>query len=102
ALRLGWDHGPIARAVCFRNLAQANRPPAAMRQHLTEASMTLSVSRLRTMFAVLALGLTVSGCGYNTIPTYEEQAKAKWADVQNNYQRRADLIPNLVATVQGY
>ena len=37
-----------------------------------------------------------------TFPTLEEQAKAKWADVQNNYQRRADLIPNLVATVQGY
>jgi len=48
------------------------------------------------------LGLTVASCGYNTIPTYEEQAKAKLADVQNNYQRRADLIPNLVATVQGY
>ena len=46
--------------------------------------------------------MSVSGCGYNTIPTLEEQAKAKWADVQNNYQRRADLIPNLVATVQGY
>jgi len=45
---------------------------------------------------------SVSSCGYNTIPTLEEQAKAKWADVQNNYQRRADLIPNLVATVQGY
>jgi LemA protein len=44
----------------------------------------------------------VASCGYNTIPTLEEQAKAKWADVQNNYQRRADLIPNLVATVQGY
>ena len=41
-------------------------------------------------------------CGYNTIPTLEEQAKARWADVQNQYQRRADLIPNLVATVQGY
>jgi LemA protein len=48
------------------------------------------------------LGSAVSACGYNAIPTQEEQAKAKWADVQNNYQRRADLIPNLVATVQGY
>ena len=55
-----------------------------------------------TVFAAVLLGLTVAGCGYNTIPTYEEQAKAKWADVQNNYQRRADLIPNLVATVQGF
>ena len=44
----------------------------------------------------------MSACGYNTIPTLEEQAKARWADVQNQYQRRADLIPNLVATVQGY
>jgi LemA protein len=64
--------------------------------------MTLPMSRLRAVFAAVVLGLAVSACGYNTIPTYEEQAKAKWADVQNNYQRRADLIPNLVATVQGY
>ncbi len=64
--------------------------------------MTLPISRIRAVFSAVMLGLTVSACGYNTIPTYEEQAKAKWADVQNNYQRRADLIPNLVATVQGY
>jgi LemA protein len=64
--------------------------------------MTGSLSRLRTVVAVVLLGFTVSACGYNTIPTLEEQAKAKWSDVQNNYQRRADLIPNLVATVQGY
>jgi LemA protein len=64
--------------------------------------MTASISQLRAAFAVVLLGLTVSACGYNNIPSYEEQAKAKWADVQNNYQRRADLIPNLVATVQGY
>jgi LemA protein len=64
--------------------------------------MTASISRLRTACAVVLLGLTVSACGYNTIPTAEETAKAKWADVQNNYQRRADLIPNLVATVQGF
>lgn len=64
--------------------------------------MILSATGIRTLFAVALLGLTVAGCGYNTIPTLEEQAKAKWSDVQNNYQRRADLIPNLVATVQGY
>jgi LemA protein len=58
--------------------------------------------RLRAVFVVALLGAGVSGCGYNTIPTLEEQAKAKWADVQNQYQRRSDLIPNLVATVQGY
>lgn len=64
--------------------------------------MTMSLARVGGFIAAIALGLTVAGCGYNTIPTLEEQAKAKWGDVQNNYQRRADLIPNLVATVQGY
>jgi len=61
---------------------------------------------LRTRLARLALMLIapalLAGCGVNTIPTKEERAKAAWADVQNNYQRRADLIPNLVATVKGY
>lgn len=58
----------------------------------------------KRVFAISALGImavSVSGCGYNTIPTKEEAAKAQWAEVQNQYQRRADLIPNLVATVQG-
>jgi LemA protein len=64
--------------------------------------MTTRVARIRTVLAVTLLGLTLSACGYNTIPTLEEQAKAKWSQVQNDYQRRADLIPNLVATVQGY
>lgn len=64
--------------------------------------MTVRVARVRAFFAIALLGMLLSACGYNTIPTLEEQAKAKWADVQNNYQRRADLIPNLVATVQGY
>src|SRR6059058_87083 len=66
-------------------------------------SLALPLSRIPRMllFPVFA-GLLLSGCGYNTIPTQEEQAKAKWSDVQNQYQRRADLIPNLVATVQGY
>jgi LemA protein len=57
---------------------------------------------LRSLLGVVALALTVSACGINTIPTLEEQAKARWADVQNQYQRRADLIPNLVETVKGY
>lgn len=52
----------------------------------------------------IALGMmafSLSACGVNSIPTAEEEAKARWADVQNQYQRRADLIPNLVSTVQG-
>jgi LemA protein len=51
---------------------------------------------------VLLVGLLVSACGINAIPSYEETAKAKWSEVQNQYQRRADLIPNLVETVKGY
>jgi LemA protein len=58
--------------------------------------------RWPSLFAALFLALSLSGCGYNTIPTQEEEAKAKWAEVEAQYQRRADLIPNLVATVQGY
>ena len=59
-------------------------------------------SNSRCGLALVAHRPHASACGYNTIPTLEEQAKARWADVQNQYQRRADLIPNLVATVQGY
>ena len=50
---------------------------------------------------ILIAPIALAGCGVNNIPTKEEFAKAKWADVQNDYQRRSDLIPNLVATVQG-
>ena len=60
------------------------------------------MSRLGTVLALIGITLTFSACGCNTIPTLQEQAKARWSDVQNQYQRRADLIPNLVATVQGY
>jgi len=60
------------------------------------------MSRIARVLAIAFISLTLSGCGYNTIPTLQEQAKARWSDVQNQYQRRADLIPNLVATVQGY
>ncbi|MGA8651610.1 MAG: LemA family protein [Xanthobacteraceae bacterium] len=62
----------------------------------------IATHRIGLAAALVGIALTVSGCGYNTIPTLEEQAKARWSDVQNQYQRRADLIPNLVATVQGY
>jgi len=60
------------------------------------------MSRLSKLLVIVCVGVLLAGCGYNTIPTLEEQAKARWSDVQNQYQRRADLIPNLVATVQGY
>ena len=56
--------------------------------------------RIALLLPLLSLFLT--SCGYNDIPTYEEQAKAKWSEVLNQYQRRADLIPNLVETVKGF
>jgi LemA protein len=58
--------------------------------------------RRRLALSAPFAALLLAGCGVNAIPTAEENAKAKWADVQNQYQRRADLIPNLVATVKGY
>ncbi|MGA3309516.1 MAG: LemA family protein [Xanthobacteraceae bacterium] len=64
--------------------------------------MNRIVSFTRIALALVGIGLALSACGYNTIPTLEEEAKARWAEVENQYQRRADLIPNLVATVQGY
>ena len=51
---------------------------------------------------LIAVAVMISGCGINTIPTKEETAKAAWSEVQNQYQRRSDLIPNLVNTVKGY
>jgi LemA protein len=60
------------------------------------------VRRWGRALALIVLPLALAGCGVNTIPTKQETAKAKWADVQSQYQRRADLIPNLVETVKGY
>jgi LemA protein len=58
----------------------------------------------RSMLSIVLtwFALLLTGCGYNTFQTTDEQVKADWAEVLNQYQRRADLIPNLVATVQGY
>ncbi|HZZ87309.1 MAG TPA: LemA family protein, partial [Caulobacteraceae bacterium] len=64
--------------------------------------MNRLLQRLGRIAALVVLPLSLAACGVNDIPTKQEVAKAKWGDVQADYQRRADLIPNLVATVQGY
>jgi LemA protein len=60
------------------------------------------MTRLYRTAIMFAAALSLSACGVNSVPTAEENAKAKWANVQADYQRRADLIPNLVETVKGF
>ena len=62
--------------------------------------MTSSLRRLAALFA-LASTLALGGCGYNDFQSLDEQVKAAWSEVLNQYQRRADLIPNIVASVKG-
>jgi LemA protein len=60
------------------------------------------LNRFLSLAAVIMLLLALTGCGINRIPSYQEQAKASWAEVLSQYKRRADLIPNLVETVKGF
>ena len=64
--------------------------------------MHRTLRRLARLTLLITLPLALAGCGINAIPTKQEKALAAWADVQADYQRRADLIPNLVETVKGY
>jgi LemA protein len=61
-----------------------------------------TVLRRFAVLSVVLLALPLAGCGVNNIPTYENEAKAKWSEVLSQYQRRAELIPNLVETVKGF
>lgn len=67
-----------------------------------EKPFGITISNIGRVLSVLLLGAFLSGCGINNIPTYEENARAKWSQVLNQYQRRAELIPNLVETVKGF
>lgn len=58
--------------------------------------------RKQVFWLVILAAMSLSGCGYNTLQSEDEQIKAGWAEVLNQYQRRADLIPNLVRTVEGF
>lgn len=64
--------------------------------------MQISIDRICSRILFLFVLFSAAGCGVNNIPTLDEQVKSGWAQVQNQYQRRADLIPNLVETVKGY
>ncbi|SEL50364.1 LemA family protein [Halomonas daqiaonensis] len=63
---------------------------------------TLPDPRVWRLAIVLIMAMLLTGCGINNIPTYDEQVKSAWAQVENQYQRRADLVPNLVETVKGF
>ena len=60
------------------------------------------MKKLWLKLSILLMALTLSGCGYNTFQRLDEEVKANWSEVLNQYQRRADLVPNLVNTVKGY
>ncbi len=68
----------------------------------TPAKFRMGLSRLAGFVMIALMGALISGCGINNIPTFDEKAKASWSEVLNQYQRRADLIPNLVETVKGF
>jgi LemA protein len=61
----------------------------------------MTISRFLTFTLAALLGLLLSGCGYNDFQRLDEQTKSAWSEVLNQYQRRADLVPNIVATVKG-
>src|SRR2546428_7342139 len=82
---------------------EAIRPPLAIYVPAVEFGPHLEdpMTRLARLLCALA-ALLLGGCGYNRLQSSEEQVKAAWAEVVNQYQRRADLIPNLVNTVKGF
>ncbi|WP_029350364.1 LemA family protein [Bosea sp. 117] len=69
---------------------------------MTALSFAGLFTRAKAPLVAALLAVSLAGCGVNNIPTNEEKAKAAWSDVLNQYQRRAELIPNLVETVKGY
>ncbi len=97
-----------APSAPWRKLQRRTRfrlPPTCAAHGATPLRNPISrnpIQKLALWATLAVLPVALAGCGINAIPTKQEAAKAAWGDVQNNYQRRADLIPNLVATVKGY
>src|SRR5579885_2317226 len=95
---------PARSGAMLRPWATPRRARSPIRAARRRPMSTRISEWLRTallLALISAAALPLAGCGVNNIPTYEQQAKAAWAQVLNQYQRRADLVPNLVNTVKG-
>ena len=91
-----------ANVCCLRKTADCNlRAALYVSAYATKGCGTMNVVRRLKLLAPLA-ALSLAACGLNSVPTAEENVNAKWGNLQSEYQRRSDLIPNLVATVKGY
>jgi len=84
----------------FRRTAGVLRSPPVRYFNGRKPGKGMAMRAMRVV-ALLVLGTVLSGCGYNTLQSQDEQVKAAWSEVLNQYQRRADLVPNLVNVVKG-
>jgi LemA protein len=91
---------PLRRTKAANTSASHSRPRS--REDVMLAVVQRRFGAIIRVSAVIVVAALLGGCGINTIPQLDEKAKAAWSDVLNQYQRRADLIPNLVETVKGY
>jgi LemA protein len=89
-------------ASARREVAERERVGVGPQAQVRNENQMHKLNRLTTTIAIIAVTVSVSGCSYNKFSTQEEAINAQWAEVQNQLQRRTDLIPNLVNTVKGY
>src|SRR3546814_13726841 len=92
-------HGPRR---CAARTTRPNKAAAGFDPVFGELHHVITFKTFARAAAIVLAPLLIAACGVNTIPTKDEKAKAQWAEVQNQYHRRNDLIPNLFSTVKGY